>query len=113
MVVWLFWLQVDAEWENVDLLRPVHRCPRGHAVMNWGFRTCSIMPRTKDHSLLGRSFPVVEFGYKWFQVDAKVGCVLKLVVWLFWLQAGAGFGVQFDAEVGCLVVKITGRRLIS
>ena len=56
LVVWLFWLQVDAEWENVDLLRPVHRCPRGHAVMNWGFRTCSIMPRPKDHSLLGRSF---------------------------------------------------------
>ena len=75
LVVWLFWLQVDAEWENVDLLRPVHRCPRGHAVMDWGFRTCSIMPRTKDHSLLGRNFPVVEFGYKWFQVDAKVGCM--------------------------------------
>ena len=37
LVVWLFWLQVDAEWENVDLLRPVHRCPRGHAVMNWVF----------------------------------------------------------------------------
>ena len=86
LVVWLFWLQVDAEWENVDLLRPVHRCPRGHAVMNWGFRTCSIMPRTKDHSLLGRNFPVVEFGYKWFQVDAKVGCVV----------------VDFSSEVGCV-----------
>ena len=108
LVVSLFWLQVDAEcwlfgclvvsapvwsvWENVDLLS-----------------TCFVTPRTKDQSLLGRSFPcllpVVEIWLKvvpgwcqswlfrlmgWFDSSWSVwvivhcmGCFLAMVHW--WL----------------------------
>ena len=66
LIVWLFWLQVDVEWENVDLLRPVHRCPRGHAVMNWVFVLSIFLNYLKRHYVL------VEFLF--FRPDFVFSC---------------------------------------
>ena len=53
-----------------------------------------------DGPLIGWLFGCWDY-WKFFLIS----CDAEFGGWLFWLQV--------DAEVGCLVVKITGRRLIS